>query len=738
MRLTDRSRIPALIWAALLFAAALVIALRLPAEHVTSDILAMLPKAGGMSEVQDAFLARLNRQVLYAVKDEGAVREGFAQKLAESPYIERVRGRITDEEKRQAWAALQKTLGAVLTDAQIAKLADPARYAREVIGLLYSPLAGVSQSEVKNDPLLLTRRMLLAQKSAVSESKGYLTAKDREGQTWSLFFAELKEGLSAQDKAAFLAFESKLRSDTEKQLGQGALLAQSTLFYNRCAEDTAKGDMTRLGTLSAVLLAALFLLSFRSLKPLGLGLLSVASGLLLGGAAALLCFKTLHAVTLVMCVSLIGIATDYTTYFVCAHRTAPKGTPASETLLRLRPSLIHAMVTTVIAYGLLAAAPFPGLEELAVFAVFGLLGACLTVLLWFPLFLGPSKGEGLPKVKLFPAYLAAWKKRGAVSFAVLAVCAAVSAAGLMKLSATDDLNALQTPPAHLKAQENAIKALLGNDLTQEWIIAEGKNEAELLGKVEALRSEFGGKLLLPALRSPEVQERAGAALAAAHEAVKARLAKIGIAAGGAYSPSATLSDYLASPAGEAFSALFLSKDGTLYLAAPVVRFDPAMKKTAAGVYVHRKAEIEEMLRELRSHLSVFLAAAFLLVLASYFFKYGAKKTLGTALILGLAFTTSLGALALAGLPMNIFSLFALILVLGIGIDYAVFFSYLEKDHADSVLFALGLAAASTLISLGILLFCHTDAVRNFGLVLSVGVLTAFLTSPLLTWFGEKR
>jgi predicted exporter len=698
----------------------------------------MLPKAGSLADVQDAFLARLDRQVLYAVKDTGGAREEFAKTLSASPYIDRVRGRVTEAEKEAAWAALQKARTAALTDAQIAKLENPSRYAREVVGMLYSPLAGVSQTEVRSDPLLLTRRMLLSQKNAVSESNGYLTAKDKEGQTWSLFFAELKEGLSAKDKAAFLAFDSNLRAGTEQKLGAGSVLAQSTLFYSKYAEETAKGDMTRLGSLSLVLLAALFLLSFRSLRPLALGLLSVASGLILGGAAALLCFKTLHAVTLVMCVSLIGIATDYTTYFVCAHRTAPKGTTAAATMSALRPSLLHAMVTTVFAYGLLVAAPFPGMQELAVFAVFGLLGACLTVLLWFPLFTGPSKAEGLPKASLFPAYLAAWKKRGALSFAVLALCAAVSIAGLMRLTVTDDLNALQTPPAHLKSQENQIKALLGNDLTQEWIIAEGKNETELLDKAEALRAAYGDKLLLPALRSPSVQAKAQDAISAAHDAVKERLAKIGIKAQGEYGAAMSLKDYLAGPLGEAFSALFLEKNGTLYLAAPVVRFEPSMKETAAGVYVHRKAEIEETLAGLRTHLSVFLAAAFLLVLASYFFKYGARRTLGAAVILGLSFATSVGALALAGMPVNLFSLFALILVLGIGIDYVVFFSYLEKEQGDSVLFALAVAAASTLISLGILLFCHTDAVRNFGLVLSAGVLTAFLTSPLLTWFDSKK
>lgn len=89
----------------------------------------------------------------------------------------------------------------------------------------------------------------------------------------------------------------------------------------------------------------------------------------------------------------------------------------------------------------------------------------------------------------------------------------------------------------------------------------------------------------------------------------------------------------------------------------------------------------------------------------------------------------LAALALSGHALNLFSLLALVLVLGIGINYTLFFSNPRGTPITSLLAVL-LAMATTLLTLGMLVFSSTQAISSFGIVLCSGIFTAFLLSPL--------
>lgn len=74
-------------------------------------------------------------------------------------------------------------------------------------------------------------------------------------------------------------------------------------------------------------------------------------------------------------------------------------------------------------------------------------------------------------------------------------------------------------------------------------------------------------------------------------------------------------------------------------------------------------------------------------------------------------------------------LMALALVLGIGINYTLFFSNPRGTPLTSLL-AITLAMLTTLLTLGMLVFSATQAISSFGIVLVSGIFTAFLLSPL--------
>jgi predicted exporter len=78
---------------------------------------------------------------------------------------------------------------------------------------------------------------------------------------------------------------------------------------------------------------------------------------------------------------------------------------------------------------------------------------------------------------------------------------------------------------------------------------------------------------------------------------------------------------------------------------------------------------------------------------------------------------------------NFFAIVGVILTLGIGIDYALFFREGGRQKSVTTL-AIMLSAATTLISFGSLVCSAFIPVKTFGLAVLLGILCCFLLSPL--------
>ena len=106
------------------------------------------------------------------------------------------------------------------------------------------------------------------------------------------------------------------------------------------------------------------------------------------------------------------------------------------------------------------------------------------------------------------------------------------------------------------------------------------------------------------------------------------------------------------------------------------------------------------------------------------------------MIVALASVATLALLGLAGQSLQLFHVLALMLLLGVGVDYGIFF----KDHpgrSDPVgWLAVGLSALSTLLSFGLLSLSRTPALQAFGLTMLIGTVAVCLIVPCFGY--EKR
>ncbi len=117
--------------------------------------------------------------------------------------------------------------------------------------------------------------------------------------------------------------------------------------------------------------------------------------------------------------------------------------------------------------------------------------------------------------------------------------------------------------------------------------------------------------------------------------------------------------------------------------------------------------------------------------------YGLSSIVPLVLPVSLALLSTFAVQTWLGVEINLFSIMATFLIIGIGVDYAIFYRH-GHDHPQVVGMALFLCMMSTLLGFGLLSFSHTYAIHCFGLTVLFGVIFSFIYATLLTPADEKH
>lgn len=131
----------------------------------------------------------------------------------------------------------------------------------------------------------------------------------------------------------------------------------------------------RLSIISSLLVVTLLFSVYRSFPALALGLLPVASGALIGVAAVALGFGVVHGITLGFGITLIGESVDYSIYFFVASRSRPDDAAAAPWQRTWWPTIRLGMLTSVCGFASLLPSGFPGLAQLGLYSISGLIAA---------------------------------------------------------------------------------------------------------------------------------------------------------------------------------------------------------------------------------------------------------------------------------------------------------------------------------------------------------------------------
>ena len=764
----NNGRRPALIWAVFCLILLGTLLALLPGARMNSSVLAMLPKQA-LGDIppalNDGFISRLDKQMMWLVSPgktpDPHVALAWFEQLKSTPALAQVKGPMAAKSQQDWGAFYWQHRNGMVDSATRARLQNGGEaQAQWVLSQLYSAFSGVSGKEVQNDPFMLTRGSQLALMQSSQRLRlmdGWLATQDQDGNYWYLLHGELQSDAFDMQQTHQLVQElTAAEARLKTRFPQAQVLSRGTVLYSDYASQQAKRDISTLGAATVFGVLLLIVLVFRSLRPLLLSLLSIGIGALAGTTVTLLLFGELHLMTLVMSMSIIGISADYTLYYLTERMVHGAENSPWRSLNKVRNALLLALLTTVVAYLIMMLAPFPGIRQMAIFAAVGLSASCLTVVFWHPWLCRGLPVRPVPMLGLLLRWLALWRRNNALIYGLPAALAVVSLIGLSTLQVNDDIAQLQALPPHLLAQEKQITQLTGQNVDQKWFVVYGDSPEQTLTRMEAFTAHLDtarqqgllARYRTIPLNSQARQTQDLALLNHAAPAIGQALQQAGLhdVKPDLRAMPVNVSDWLASPVSEGWRLMWLTLPrGISGALIPVdgVKDSAALKTLAeqhTGVaWVDRKQSFDALFALYRTVLTVLLGVALAAIAIGAVVRTGWRKGLTSLLPSLLSLGCGLAALAFSGHSVNLFSLLALVLVLGIGINYTLFFSNPRGTPLTSLL-AITLAMMTTLLTLGMLVFSSTQAISRFGIVRVSGIFTAWLLSPLAmpTKKREKR
>lgn len=697
---------------------------------IDSDIVSLLPGAQD-DPVIGAAIARANevaagRVALLIRGGDAAERRLAAAELVQALAADGGFVPALDEGKA-AWAWAFERRDRLLCPLDRARLlrGEGHDLAQEALAQWYSGFSASNSALLRSDPLLLTPRFLGCLAAGLT---GGARLTDAELVTGAFRVSVFRIDVQDAVAAAVAAWE-------QTWTPQGLTLVRAgAVFHAAFGAAQARSEMSLIGSVTLVLILALYLLVFRSLRPALLALLLVGCCLLAGLAAALALFGHVHVMVMVFAAALIGMVVDYTTYFLMTGVADPMLDAVSRRERLARP-LTAGMATSVGGFAMLLAAPVEAFREIAVFGSVGLAAAWLAALYLLPSVEGSPRGPGAAArwLQRTTDRLLDWQPRRWGSGTAVAVTLAAGLAGWLVGQPLDDVQRFQAPSPQLAAEQAEIQALTGFAPAARFYLVSGDDREEATRREEALLDALS--------EAPAGHVLAASSLDPSHARQLADQELLRTALIGPQLPA--LQQALGLAPSDPYAALAPSSDGGLpSLAAnlrgqtgevswSIVPLAGADIGDAEGWRLVKPAErYSALLGDYRMMATWGLVGAVLAIAAMLLLVYRRLAALRILLPMLLALILTPALTALAGLPFSFFTTMGLLLVTGAGVDYGIF--QWERPAADGRWSRAGIALAATMtcVSIGLLGMSSVLPVMTFGVTVALGVFLSLALSPL--------
>ncbi|MGZ5073046.1 MAG: MMPL family transporter [Usitatibacter sp.] len=561
--------------------------------------------------------------------------------------------------------------------------------------------------------------------------------------------------------------------------GAARLVMTGPGVFSARARAMIEHDVERLAAISMLIVAAVLLLVYRSALALLLGLVPVVSGALAGFAAVSLGMGTVHGITLGFGTTLIGEAVDYSIYlFVQSERSEKTGDEAW--IAGFWPTIRLGVLTSIAGFSALLFSGLPGLAQLGLYSISGLIAAAAVTRFVLPALL-PARFRirDVSPLGHHIASLAAVLSRGRW----LVVAAALLAA-LVLLAHRDalwdpDISSLNPISQRDRILDRELRTAIGASDARHMIAVKGASADAALENAEAVGARLdelvaAGRLggyesparFLPSLAmqrarleslpdAPTLRARLRQALA--QSPLRAERLEPFVADVDRARAAGPLTREKVSG-----TALDIALDGLLFrdgngrwnallgLRAPAgqpldlaaVRNATAAAGVEDAVFLDLKAEIDHLYAGYLDRAMLMSAVGLAIIVA--LLSASLRSPLRVARVMA---PLVAGVLVVAAwhafndTRLSLLHLVGLLLVVAIGSNYALFFDRIaqRRDSATPrTLASLALANATTVASFGVLSLSSIPVLQSIGSTVAAGAFITLLFAAMLAQISPVR
>jgi predicted exporter len=520
---------------------------------------------------------------------------------------------------------------------------------------------------------------------------------------------------------------------------------------------TIQAEATKRSIMASVALLLVLFAVFRNLRLLLLAALPIGMGFLAGLALTSLLFDTVHGITLAFGFTLLGVAVDYPLHLF-SHAEHDSGRSA---IRRIWPTMRLGVISTAIAYLALAFSGSQGLAQLGLFTAGGVATAVLVTRTWLPLLLteqDTSRADDAQKpqmptlryvaaiVVLLLAAFAIWRNSGAGLWDDN--LASLSPVPASRLQADGALRSAAVTPDmryQLVLHNRSLEALLRDSAAVDQLLARSVEDGLLddwQSVSQMLPSQHEQQRRRDAIPDSEVlRANLSSALASMPFRPDAFEPFIASARVAKTLPPLLPADVATTPLRSWLDSHLLQLDDEWVALISVVQ--PAADRLAERVnqwnvpvdLVDLQASSVDLMRDYRTSAHKTIVVAALIIICLLWYVRGQlRQTLWIGLTVAAALAVSVAAVTTLHGSMTVIHLVALLLVLGLGLDYALFLSRSEsasqRRATDKGVLA---CAASTTLAFGILAGSSIPLLRFLGLTVAAGSAASFL----IAWSGSR-
>jgi predicted exporter len=634
------------------------------------------------------------------------------------------------------------------------------------IDLLASPAGMMLKGLLGHDPTGEMIEMIGTLDTGGSPASQHGVWASRDGRRAILMLQTRAAGSDTDAQAAAIARIHADFAELPKASPDTRLLLSGAAVFAVNSRAAIESEAVRLTTISTAAVICLLLLIYRSVTAVALGLLPVVTGALAGIAAVALGFGSVHGLTIGFGTTLIGEAVDYTIYyFVQSDGDDGEG----RWMERFWPTIRLGVLTSVFGFASLLFSGFPGLAQLGLYSIAGLVTAAAVTRFVLP-HLRPANFHIRDIAPLGRAMAGFWGhlSRLRLLIPVLAIAAAVVLVSHRDQIWSSGLSGLSPISSADQALDQSLRADLGApDLRYLVVLKAANREAALLAAEQAgmrlttlVEAGALGGFESPARFLPsEATQRARQQSLPARDELARRLdtALDGLPLRadklGAFldDVDAARRQPLLTPESLRGSTLALAVDSLLLerpqgwtvlmpLRAPAgdTPLDPARIQAAlqgsGALFVDIFGESNHLYQAyLDEAILLSLAGCLAIVLLMAVTLRQPGRLIRVLIPLVATELIVMAGLALTGQRLTLLHLIGMLLIVAVGSNYALFFDRADSNPGDDprTLASLLLANLATVIGFGALAFSPVPVLKAIGITVGPGAVLTLMISAML-------